>query len=315
MKISQRFSLDVDQRGLEFVDIDTDKDIKLYIDPCWIHLGEGQWYRDASSTLIGFFDYIIELYENEKMDKARELFDFAHEPNETCFGVSKNRPQGTGASEEMLSELFETVLQGDLIDLGFIERLEDMKIFVENFGPDRLSDLVTNIIRKHLSDFTIEQCRIHGIPLEKEPEIIGSYWNNEERCWEDWIDYALKVDGKIRLLVPKKIAVKSYKYTATEYCTHHVLVRRQEEHLKENSGLVIRRKDGTPKVTKVSIRKKEIKSEGLNEKKYVLNMSYDYPELIEQFRASIPKVLKDPVRTNKLTDEELMDLHVENAET
>lgn len=314
LKISERFNLGVNQKELDFVDIDTDKDIRLYLDPCWVHLGEDQWSRDASATLIGFFNYVIELYDTNQIDEARKLFDFAHEPNETCFGVSRNRPQGTGASEEMLSELFETVLQQDLIGLGLIERLEDMKVFVENFGPDRLSDLVTNIIRKHLVDYTIEQCNLHNIPLSEDVEVIGCYWNNEERCWEDCVDYSLKIDNQIRLLVPKRIAVKVYRYSATQYCTHHVLTRRQEEHLAQNSGLVTHTKDGTAKVSKVSIREQEMKQTGRNEKQYVRDITRDNPELIEQFRYAIPNILRDPVKTNRLTDEELMDMHIEDTE-
>ncbi|MED1054720.1 hypothetical protein P4T74_31245 [Bacillus mycoides] len=310
MRISKYFELGVNQESLNFVDVDTDRDVRLFIDPCWIHISEGHWFNEASATLFSFFNHIITLYEEGRVSEARELFNCAHEPNETCFGLSRNDPQGTGASVEMLAEVFDYIVNHHMIENGLIQRVEDLHVFIENFGPDRLSDLVTNIIRKHLADFTRSQCELYEIPLGDTVINIGPYWNRETNQWEDCIDFPLVVDERNILLVPKIIAVSRYKYTAGQYCTHYVLVKRQTEHLEQNTRLVTRepRKNNgyELKVYKKDIIEEEMKNVGKSEKQYVKEMTENHRDLIVDFRNGIDGILRDPERTNKLSDEELM---------
>ena len=248
MQISEIFKLKVDQKGLEFIDIDTERDVELFIDPCWVHILDGKWFKEASATIFSFFEHIIDLYENDRKEEAKALFNSAHEPNETCLGMSKGYPDGTGASSDMLAKVFDIITREHMIEKGLIQRIEDLPVFIEKFDKDRMSDLVTNIIRKHLVEFTKEQCELHDMPLTPGQE-IGSYWNKDLKRWDVVIDDALVIDGKIKLLVPKQIVVKKYKNSADHYCRRYVLVRRKEEHLKAGSNLVRKRtyKDGTTK--------------------------------------------------------------------
>ncbi|MDW7616970.1 hypothetical protein SC499_20190 [Peribacillus simplex] len=310
MRISEYFNLEVDQRSLEFVDVNTKKDVELYIDPSWIHIEEDEWCRAASNTITGFFEHILELYENGQIERARELFDYAHEPNEICFGMSANNPEGTGASAAMLSRVFDRIVSNEMIEHGFIRRLEDVNVFIEDFGQDRLSDLVANIIRKHLVDFTREQCLVNKIELGNERKLLGHFWDNNIKNWVECNERPLVVDGKDILLVPKKVVVKNYRYTASQYCTHHVLVRRAEQHQLNGTHLVHQetKRDGTvvSKVFKKEIREEEIKNSGLNEKQYVLQETLRHPELLEDFRASIEGRLRSPATTNRLSDEQFI---------
>ncbi|MFE4898389.1 hypothetical protein [Peribacillus butanolivorans] len=111
-------------------------------------------------------------------------------------------------------------------------------------------------------------------------------------------------------MVPKKVVVKNYRYTASQYWTHHVLVRRAEQHLLNGTHLVHQetKRDGTvvSKVFKKEIREEEIKNSGLNEKQYVLQETLRHPELIEDFRASIEGRLRNPETTNRLSDEQFI---------
>ncbi|OEH54085.1 hypothetical protein AQ616_09975 [Oceanobacillus sp. E9] len=309
MRISEYFSLGVSQNGLDFVDVNFTKDVELFIDPCWIHTNDDEWCIDASETITDFFNHILELYENGNDQEARELFDYAHEPNEICFGLSSSQPEGTGASREMLSELFDDIRENNMIENGLIQRLEDVHVFVDGFGQDRLSDLVTNIIRKHLVDFTIYQCGLWGIETNTEERQLAHYWNRENHTWEECNESPLVIDGKDILLVPKSIVVKNYRYTAGQYCTHFVLERRKQYHLENNTHLVERtpRRDGTivPKVYKKAIRKEEITDSGLNEKQYVRSMTERNRNLIQLFRDEISNRLLNPETTNKLNDETL----------
>ncbi|WP_371019049.1 hypothetical protein [Pseudalkalibacillus sp. JSM 102089] len=312
MQISEYFNLEQDQTGLDFVNVDTSRDVELFIDPWWIHINDDEWSRRASVTLTGFFDHIIGLYEEGEIERARELFDFAHEPNETCFGLSSNNPEGTGASADMLAKVFDNITSNEMIENGLVTRLEDLHVFVSDFGQDRLSDLVTNVIRKHLVDYTKEQCRLLEIVMDEEVSNLGHYWNEDTNNWEECNDLALKVNDKPILLVPKKIVVKNYKYNASQYCTHYVLARRQEQHRQARTHLVreTTRRDGT---TKIEVYKKDIREEEIQdgEKQYVLNVTMENRDLIQQFRNEIAGILRDDKRTNQLSDQDLIDIFEE----
>ncbi|PFG12287.1 hypothetical protein [Bacillus sp. es.036] len=310
MQISEYFNLEQDQTDLEFVNVDTSRDVELFIDPWWLHIStEDEWCRGASVTLTGFFDHIIGLYEQGEINRARELFDFAHEPNETCFGLSSNNPEGTGASADMLAKVFDNITSNAMIENGLVTRLEDLHVFVSDFGQDRLSDLVTNVIRKHLVDYTKEQCGILGIELDEEITNLGHYWNEVTNEWEVCNDRALKVNDKQILLVPKKIVVKNYRYNASQYCTHYVLARRQEYHKQVRSNLVkeTTRRDGTKKI---EVYKKDIREEEITqgEKQYVIDITMENGDLIQRFRDEIAGILRDSKRTNKLSDQDLMNI-------
>lgn len=310
MRISEHFNLELTQTELEFVDVDTVRDVELFIDPAWIHIEDEPWFMEAALTLSSFFNHIIELYENGDIDSAKQLFDYAHEPNETCFGLSVNNPNGTGASADMLGKVFDRLLRDNMFDRGFVSRLEDIHVFIEDFGQDRLSDLVTNIIRKHLVDFTKEQCEIHNIPINNNPHPLAHYWNRETNNWLECNEAPLIVNGRPILLVPKNMVVKYYRYSTGQYCTHHVLVRRAEQHKRENSHLVRQttRKDGTivRYVNKKDIIEEEIVGANINLKQYVLSVTEDNPELIQEFRNSIAARLRNPITTNRLTDEQFI---------
>ncbi|HFO1411853.1 TPA: hypothetical protein ACHITC_005523, partial [Bacillus paranthracis] len=310
MQISEIFKLNVDQKGLEFIDIDTERDVELFIDPCWVHILDGKWFKEASATIFSFFDHIIDLYENGQKDEAKKLFNSAHEPNETCLGMSKGYPDGTGASSDMLATVFDIITNEHMIEKGLIQRIEDLPVFIKKFDKDRLSDLVTNLIRKHLVEFTKEQCELHGIPLTP-GQTIGSYWNKDLKRWDVVNGEALVIDGKIKLLVPKLIVVKQYRNSADHYCRRYVLIKRKEEHLKEGSNLVRKRtyKNGKTKdVIKLDdIDKQERRDLGKTQKEYVREVTESDPAIMERFRNGLRNTLLSSNTTNRLTDEQIME--------
>lgn len=309
MRISEYFNLGVKQNELDFVDVNTTTDIKLFIDPCRIHVLDNKWCQEASNTIRDFFNHILNLYEQGQYEEAKRFFDNGHEPNETCFGLSANAPGGTGTSPEMLNEVFDNILKTDMIDNGLIKNLEDVYVFVENFGEDRLSDLVTNLIRKHLVEFTKKQCLLHDIEINNEDRNLPHYWDVNTHNWVQCNESPLIIDGKDILLVPKEIAVKNYKFTASQYCTHYVLERRVKYHYENNTHLVRRepKKNGEviPKVYKTEVKEEEIKNSELNEKQYIRLHTENEPTLIQRFRDDIAGILLDPSRTNELSDEML----------
>ena len=46
-----------------------------------------------------------------------------------------------------------------------LNQIQDIKIFVQGIDRDRISDMVSNIIKKELIEYTKQQCELNNIRL------------------------------------------------------------------------------------------------------------------------------------------------------
>jgi hypothetical protein len=278
MKISERFNLNKSQAELDFVDINTNTDTPLFIDPFLLGLRNDRWSTEVTLTIRDFFQKLINHIRNGEEEDARELFEHLHEENSTCLGLSNGEPGGKGVGDDDASKIYENILQSRAIETGLIQDLEDNILFIDNFGKDKLSDMTTNIIKKHLIEYTISQCYLHNIDLTENVS-AGYYWSKDDNNWRTGYTTRLVIEEKPILLVPKGIVSFSKLYTPERYYNHFILNFLQHEHLRLNSALVQRRKNGDRFVTKKSIEEKYPLS-----KEFLRQFTLDHPEILEQFK-------------------------------
>lgn len=283
MKISEIFNLKKSQAELDFIDIDLDKDVPLFLDPQFLANRTDRWSLEATRTIRSFFQYLVTLFSNNKNEEAWKIFSYLSEPNETCLGLSRRKPKGRGVGPEDTKKIFKKILQSKAVKTGLVEDLEDLVIFVENFGKDKLSDMTTNIIRKHLINYTKTQCNLWNIFLQKNIP-SRQYWSKELNQWDNNYTEMLVIEERKCLLVPKSVVSYNNEYTPQKFHTHFVLNFLQQEHLRLNTALVQRevKKDGSVKsfVTKKSI--KETESPGT--KADLNNIVDKHPELFHNFK-------------------------------
>ncbi|GIN89130.1 hypothetical protein J22TS1_01810 [Siminovitchia terrae] len=311
MKYSEYFELeDVTQSDLDFLDGLINKDVPLYIDPSQIEVQEGEWYEESARIINSFFDRVFTLYRQGEKDRAEALLINAHEPNETKLGVSQENPQGRGTSSEKLIEVFRHVIDQGLLQDDLISNYSDLTIFVKDFAEDRMSDLVTNLLREKLAEYTIEQSDIYGLQLTNENVEIGVAWDIETLNWKTVNQRALMANGSLLLLVPKSIVVQKYLFTVEEYLSKAVFSWRKKYHLENDTELV--RKKFVKKHDKIVsfppsnevIIEKEITNEGLTRKEYAIKVTRAQNNLLPQFRGTIDHTLRGTY-SNRLSDEEL----------
>src|SRR5688500_17987431 len=103
---STHFGLGKSQGELDFVDIQLNRDVALFVDPFAISQRVDRWSQDAHAHLMAFFQRLIDNIRSDRLSEARQLLGYLREPNETRFGLSRGRPQGAGIGKYQADQLF-----------------------------------------------------------------------------------------------------------------------------------------------------------------------------------------------------------------
>lgn len=307
MTISERFGLKRSQYELDFVDVDTDKDIELFLDPYFIAINDFPFAIQSHLSLKSYFACLLNALKEDRINDAEMLFSHLGETNEICLGFSKSTPRGKGMGPSDAIKIFQSLKQSKALQTGIMENIEDFRIFVDNVDKDKTSDMTANIIKKQLIEYTQAQCNLWDIPLTKEVS-SGFFWDRQSNSWKNKYTDMLIIDGCKILLVPKRIVSFSKQYTPQKYKQHFVLNFLQDEQLRLNGPLVQQRKDklGTPFVTKKSLREDIEKSESIN-KDWLAQFTAKHPEIFEKFRKETKSKIK-PIANNDITFENVAEL-------
>lgn len=288
-KISQIFRLEKTQRELDFIDINTSKDTRVFLNPFVLASRNDPFSIDATRTITSFFQQTLNLIAHDRTEIARENFGHLNEPNETCLGFSRRKPNGKGMGDINTDELFESISNSEAVKTKLLEDLADTAIFIPNIGRDKISDMTTNIIRMNLIKYTQTQCNLLNIPLTHDVP-SGFYWDIARQQWDEQYTDMLVVNNKKVLLVPKGVVSYVKEYTYGKYHRYYALTFLQEDHLSRNTSLVKQRlnKDGTIKerfVTKRSLTESE-----LPEDKFALyEFTVRHPEIFKDFKEQTAK--------------------------
>lgn len=144
---------------------------------------------------------------------------------------------GKGATSEKLTSLFlefyKIVRKNPYTESNPLA----LCIYIQNFDKDKMSDLITNIIRHLLFEFTVEQCALWNINLSEEASLIGYFWACDERSWKALQGNTLIVDNKKLLLVPKEIVRQRYVFNVECYIKQYILKTMQKYHADHNTDM------------------------------------------------------------------------------
>jgi len=206
------------------------------------------------------------------------LLNGLSEPNETHLGLSSGRPQGRGVSGKQAFDLYRHLTRSRAAASGLLSELADCDLFIEGIGPDKISDISTNIIRRELIVYTQEQFRLHSIALRKDVA-SGRLWSPARRSWEyEYVELPV-VHGEKLLLVPKASVRWNLAFSPQRYYRSFVLNYLQAEHLQQGTSLVETLRSGRRIVTKKSVEAEYPFSRGFLEE-----FSEQHPEVLEEYK-------------------------------
>ena len=298
MKISEIFNLKATQYQLDFVDVDINKDYPLYIDPFLISNINNSWAVEANIVLKSFFSEFKEAMINGDYEKVKYLFSYVSEPKETCLGTnSVGTDRGKGVSTGNTDEIISSIIKSKAIENKLVQNIEDMRIFVDGIDRDKTSDIVTNIIRKKLIEYTNEQCDFWGIPMEKGESL--PYWDVDDNRWVYSDERLLIVENKEILLIPKAIVSRMSVYSSDKYKWYYIVEQERRFHLQRRSEIVhyktLKSGEQKPVLYKKEVDqyiKKEIEESYIGNKDYIRQYTQKHPELFKAFANQCNKQAK-----------------------
>lgn len=245
-KVSTHFNLGRTQASLEFVDVDVVNDVPLFIDPGAIRLLGSPFARQCASTIQDFFTEVLTLMRAGKHLDAQALLSTLGEPNETHLGLSRGQSAGHGMADGLAEKLWEGLNKSKAVQTGLLTDLEETALFVDGVDRDIISDIVTNIIRSQLAQFTTAMAGKYGIPVQPDVPIVA--WDRLSSQWVEELHQLPIVNGLPLLLVPRAfVRRRRGVYSADKYYRQFVIPYLQHQHLNSNSNLVRLLKDGTPR--------------------------------------------------------------------
>ena len=284
-RFSNIHSLNKRQSELDFVDILVDADTPLFVDPFAFKIGADDWSRECNDLVIGFFQQLIDTLRAGDEASAKELLTNLHEPNETRLGVSRptpsRLPRGRGVGKMQAERLYSAFQKSKAIQTGILNDLSDCELFIEGISNDKISDVTINIIRRKLIEFTQEQCRHSGIPMEEKPG--GPCWDDDAKEWRGGYERLPVYRDSPILLVPKHAIRYRMALEYSEYYEKHIIEHIRQEYERQEST------SSVASLTKVlrsgrRVTKKSVKERNPSSKAFVREFSEDHPDVLADYK-------------------------------
>lgn len=166
------------------------QDTRLFVDPFLIFDDQDPRWSEGHAKLVSFFNLVLRLVARSGGQASSAIFRAAGrlltfpEPAEFCLGMAATSVQGAGTG----AGLMESMLQGcrTAIQAGVqrVRHFEELVIFSEGIGLDRISDITCNVLKEEFASYTQGVSREHGIPLE-EVRLRHASWSLQNQRWID----------------------------------------------------------------------------------------------------------------------------------
>lgn len=276
--MSRYFKLGRVQGTLDFVDVDTESDVPVFIDPMALSLLSTDWAHECQALIDDFFSTILELINAKNNASAIALLASLNEPNETHLGMSQGRSQGTAIGPDFAKQIFQKMAGSKAVTRGLITHLEESALMIPGIDRDRISDVTTNIIRGPLILYTQAMCQYYGIPTNSGVP-TGPCWNPRRHTWEQTFSELPCTSYGSLLLVPKIIVRRKLSLDAGEYYTKYIIPYLRQEEQTAASSLSRIANSKQKRITRKFLENKYGAGKLVNEEHTLRN-----PELLQQYR-------------------------------
>jgi len=190
MTLAQYYNLSVDQTN-DWFDPLLMLDTKLFIDPILIAQTNHPAFAGANDEITRFFTEVFKLAAScsrtnadMKYRSLKRMLLFP-EVNELNLGYSRGS-FGSGSGSGFAKDIMEGIFNSIDIGVQNLERFENIGLFSEGIGRDRISDITANIIKRYFIDYTQKIAVKHKIPTKKFA-VKNYYYNYKYSRWENGV--------------------------------------------------------------------------------------------------------------------------------
>jgi hypothetical protein len=164
-------------------------DTRLFVDPFLIFDNEKAIFVGSHAEIVQFFDYVFQLVAKSQgvrtsrdWERATSLLEL-HEVRELCIGYSDGGTRGSGSGKGLARQIAGALLTAVRQGVKKLEHFEEVQIFEEGIGADRISDATAGILRHRLAKYTEGIAVRHELPTQ-EIRYLRSYFDAEKGRWQ-----------------------------------------------------------------------------------------------------------------------------------
>lgn len=147
----------ISQYEVDFVIPRVGIDLPLGIDPFLLFKSRDREYALLHKLVLDAFNAGINALRRGENAKASRIFDFPEVP-EIGFGYTKSGKRGSGVGTFLSGLIIETIAGSPGLQERGVKHVEEMQLRSAGIGPDRISDVTANILKRFLLDYTKRQC-------------------------------------------------------------------------------------------------------------------------------------------------------------
>lgn len=189
-------------------------DTDLFVDPFLMFDEVAAPWADVHDRLIDFFNTALEHVaragrnrESAEWGRAAAMLSFP-EPPEFCLGYGERTIFGSGSGRRLGEGMLNAAQRA--IDAGIVNIGEfgELLLFGENFGADRISDMVCNIVKDDFVTYTEQIAARHHVPTTRVRLPHVGYDFSRHRWTRRYADLPINpcwTDRVPVLLVPERV--------------------------------------------------------------------------------------------------------------
>ncbi len=195
----------ISQYQVDFVIPRVGVDVPVGIDPFLLYKSRDAEYRKLHQLLLGSFNAGIDAVRRRSLDEATRIFDYP-EVAPIGLGYTRASKRGSGVGSRLSRLIIDTLLASPALQERGVRHVEEMQLLSAGIGPDRISDITANILKRFLVEYTQRQCGIWNLQMQRGVPLTHIY-NHESHEWDDSHEDlpVSRLDGSPILFVPRRL--------------------------------------------------------------------------------------------------------------
>lgn len=153
------------QREVDFLIPFLDIDRRFCLDPELLRNTTTKYLIPWKTEVEDFIQLINRIIRKGDYKKIESLLNIGEAPD-AGLGYCDKGVSGSGFGDEISKNIIKILSTNPDFKKRGLERLEELQWFDKDIGPDRISDLVIHILKRHIIKYTKNWSRKCGVPLE-----------------------------------------------------------------------------------------------------------------------------------------------------